>query len=729
MSKLIIAEKPSMGKAIAETIGIRQNKDGYIECDGNAVVTYAVGHLFEQAGPDAYLPNNVPVSQKTGKKAWRLADLPIIPNRWIMSPKDPAAKKQLSVIGSLIKKSDTVIHAGDPDREGQAIVDEILDHFGWKGETYRVWLAALDRENVKKAMSAIKPNRNYAPLWLAQQARSRTDWLVGMNLTRKYTIESNQLTKVGRVKTPTLAIVVRREREILAFKPKDYFEPTASFLHENGKFSAKWKAPEDFPGLDPENRIVNRQTAEAIANAAKDKPGRISSAKVKPGKQEAHLPYSLSALQKACSSRFGLSAQEVLDIAQSLYIKKVTSYPRTDCQYLPEEQHSGSADILKKLSGTFPQAKGATASLHHSAWNSKKVTAHHAIIPTGATANLDAKESKVYGMIAEAYIALFYPHWQFEDTELLVACGGHTWKATGRRTLSKGWKSVFTDDEDGTGAAENGGRLPKVANGDPVSCVDAKVEAKQTVPPKRYTDGTLIECMSNIYRFVDDPKARAVLKETSGIGTEATRAAIIEDLVKNGMLVREKKTFRPTDRGMDLIDAMEKIDSPLVDPVLTAQWEDKLADIANGKLGLDAFMSEHISTLKTWMEKSIAMKASGPPCPDCGKPLRRLNGKFGFFWGCSSYPECNATFQDDKGKAGARKSDTASRQPIPPMEDAPVCPACTKTKLSVMKTGRGKDYYRCQECRTAFWMNNDDQVGSQWPDRPAGKPAKGRKTK
>ncbi|UTV80081.1 DNA topoisomerase [Acidithiobacillus sp. YTS05] len=309
MATVIIAEKPSMGRAIREGLGPKASQ---------YEITNAIGHILEQAEPDEYLPDSIPKTAK-GTKIWRLEDLPIIPDQWIKHPKTGRGiKEQLQHIGKLLKTADTVVNAGDPDREGQLLIDEILEHFRYRGRVLRVWLKALDRENVQKAFAALESNEKYRPLKDAAEARSQSDWLVGMNLTRCVTVRSGDLFSVGRVQTPTLALVVRRDIEIENFRPSDYFEVFAQCQHARGGFIAKWSPQNpDGPGFDSEGRLIDRKLADAAATKATG-TGRVTKFEAKEQKQAAPLPFNLSTLQKVASSRFGMGAQEVLDTCQSL---------------------------------------------------------------------------------------------------------------------------------------------------------------------------------------------------------------------------------------------------------------------------------------------------------------------------------------------------------------------------------------------------------------------------
>lgn len=668
MSTVIIAEKPSMARAIREGLG---GKASQYE------ITNAFGHILEQAEPDEYLPDDLPRSKKGGK-VWRMEDLPIIPKDWIKHPK-PEAKDQLKKIGQLLKSATMVINAGDPDREGQLLIDEILEHFHYKGAVQRVWLKALDRENVQKAFASLENNEKYRPLKNAAESRSQADWLVGMNITRAVTLRSGSFFSVGRVQTPTLALIVQRDLTIEHFKPQDYFEVLAHCRHPHGTFAAKWQPGNtDGPGFDSEGRVTDRKMAEAMAAKAAGS-GQVAQFTAKDQKQVAPLPFSLSALQKVASARFGLSAQQTLDVAQSLYEKKLTSYPRTDCRYLPEEQLSDAPKILSSLSGMVPQAlrNKLNPRQKHTAWNSKKVTAHNGIIPTGqSAAGLSGAEATLYDLIAKSFIALFLPDYQYQALSAVISLGGESWKATGRKDLDMGWKALYggqsgSDEED---ESEDKAALPPMKTGDAVQGVKGEVQAKQTQPPARFNDGSLIEAMSNIHKFIADPEAKKKLKETSGLGTEATRANVIETLIKREFIEKKGKQLISTAKGRSLIAFLEK-DKALVDladPATTARWEDYLGKIADGQLEPARFMAAITSTVEEavkGLQGSSGIvgfagtkkgKNSKPaptkPCPvaGCGGTVRRLESKKKkgvFFWACSNR-DAHPNLADNNGKPG-----------------------------------------------------------------------------
>ncbi|MHB8199623.1 MAG: DNA topoisomerase 3 [Acidithiobacillus sp.] len=659
--KLIIAEKPSLAKAIRDVVG----KD--------YTVTNAFGHILEQAEPDEYTPADVPVNPKTGKKRWRLEDLPIFPQQWIKRPK-PDAKDQLMKIKGMLKEATLVVNAGDPDREGQLLIDEILDYCGYRGPVQRVWLASLDETSVKKAFANLRDNKEYRTLSQAAEARSQADWVVGMNLTRAWTIRNSGLLSVGRVQTPTLALVVRRDLEIEQFKPRDFFEVMAYCRHQNGDFLAKWKpSANDGPGFDEEGRLIDRKLADSIAAKATG-PGKISRYEAKDSKQSAPLPFSLSALQKAASAKYGMSANQVLETAQSLYEKKITSYPRSDARYLPEEQHSDAGRILSQLPVPDQLKAKVSANRKHAAWNTGKVTAHHAIIPTGdRAAGLTDAEQKIYDLIWKSYVALFLPDYLYKAISVAVILGGEQWAASGRLDFDMGWKALYgasaaDEDEDGE---EGKAKLPAMTTGDAITGQNGEVQAKQTKPPARFTDGTMIEAMSNIHKFVTDAAAKAKLKETSGIGTEATRANVLETLVKRGFVERKGKQIISTTTGRSLVKALP---GDLTDPVTTARWEDHLSSIADGKLDPNKFMGAIQQMVREQLGKVTAgVSVSG--------------GKSG------------------GGSGGAKKA-------------GPQCPDC-KIATIILKTKTDKPFVKCEKCGSAWWPDRNDpkKLGSKWEAR------------
>lgn len=687
--RLFIAEKPSLARAIAEGLGQGKKGNGYIEC-GQDIVTWCFGHLLDSAPPKYYDP---------AYKQWKMEHLPIIPKEFTLLPADNS-KEQLAVIKSLLKKCDSVVNAGDPDREGQLLVDEVLEFLKYKGKCKRIWLAALDPISVSTALKHLKDNNEYVGFRNAADTRRIMDWIGGINLTRAMTIFGRNIgmtgiLSLGRVQTPTLALVVARDREIENFKPVDYAFLQAQIRHHAGEFTANFSAPQEMQGLDADGRLTNFAIAEKIRADSENRGGKIIRADKKAGKEAPPMPYALSTLQKEASSLYGMGAQDVLNVAQKLYEMKLTTYPRTDCGYLPMEQFGDGAKILAslaKLEYLAAAAQGANPKLKSAAWNTKKITAHHGIIPTGMNAaNLCGREKDIFILIAKRYIEQFYPPVEFETTSIVVELENKTmWEANGRVVTNIGWRAC-------SGGGKENAFLPPVKTNDPVSSVKVALERKQTKPPARFTEGSLIQAMSSIHLFVQDTNARMRLKETSGLGTEATRANILETLKKRDFLAVKGKTIISTETGRNVIDLCPP---SIKDIVTTALMEDALADIQSGKLDPGKVLEQYTNQLgpmiqalfNTDIEKVGIKKPEIHPCPKCGKPVLRRNGKLGYFWGCTGYPECDVRLRDDKGKPGQLIERA-------PKVEAPVtgifkCPTCGgNLKYGISKSG--KAYWAC----------------------------------
>ena len=664
--RLFIAEKPSLGKAIAAELGVTQNNQNFQVC-GSDVVTWCFGHLLEQYDPDDY---------DEAWKLWRRNSLPMIPREWRLKPKE-SARAQLQVISNLLAEAATVVNTGDPDREGQLLVDEVLEHFHYTGPVQRIWLASLDSRSIQKALATLKDNRDYANLRDSARARSQADWLIGMNATRAMTLRGREsgrdgVLSMGRVQTPTLALVVNRDREIAAFTPIDYLVLQATLQHDAGMFSALFKPSEPQPGLDSEGRLVDGATAQGIMDAVRGKNGIITSVTREKKKKPVPLPHCLSSLQKAASSKLGMTAQQVLDTAQSLYEKKLTTYPRTDCRYLPEEQFGDTARIITALSGLEAVTAKADSALRGPVWDTKKITAHHAIIPTGEEPrSLTAQEKELYLMIAVQYFLQFYPPMLYEAQKILATIVETAWEARGRMIIEPGWTGFAAEEDDEDAKKKEAEQsLPSVGNNDAVLCADVDALKKKTTPPSRFSEGSLIEAMANVHRFVSDAKAKAVLKENEGIGTEATRASILETLKGRGFIAASGKSLVSTPLGQSLIDMTP---DTLRDPVTTAQWEQRLEAITRGETSLEDFMREQYAALPLLLAPVLstfaALQPGAFPCPKCGKALRRREGKNAgeFFWSCSD-ADCRTFLPDEDGKPGKPRE-----RAIPSEHPCPVC--------------------------------------------------------
>ncbi|MFG6375277.1 MAG: DNA topoisomerase 3 [Desulfovibrio sp.] len=690
--RLFIAEKPSLGRAIANGLGNQKKGDGCITC-GNDIVTWCFGHMLAQAWPQDYDP---------AYAHWKRDHLPIIPHKWQNTVKKEAAG-QLKIIGKLLKDADCIVNAGDPDREGQLLVDEVLEHFGYKGKVQRIWLASLDDTSVKKAIAGISDNSKFHNLRDSAIARARADWLFGINATRAMTIKGRDsgrpdVLSIGRVQTPTLALVVARDKEIASFKPVDYFNIKGIFTLDARQFSANFIFPENQEGLDGAGRLVDGAIAKNLAGKFQGKDGTICSFTAEEKTKQPPLPHCLSSLQKAASAKLGMSAQQVLDTAQKLYEKKLTTYPRTDCRYLPVEQYQEAENVLKALSsfaGLEKIAGNAHAELKSSAWNTKKVTAHHAIAPTGEKPDgLSGRELDLFQMIATSFCLQFYPPMRYEAQKIALEIGGNRFEATGRAILEAGWTSVNQDEDEDEAALQT---LPSLEKGQTVHCSEIQLQKKKTTPPSRFTEGTLIEAMANVHRFVSDADAKAQLKEAKGIGTEATRARVLETLKERKYLAVEKKAIVSTPLGREVIGLTP---NELKDPITTAEWEARLEAIADGREQLDVFLKEQCAVLPELLRNILGDSTPAFPCPNCGAPLlRRQSMKDkSWFWGCSGYPSCKTTLPDDNGNPGKRGSELTEFK----------CPDCNKP-LRKLNGAKG-EFFGCSgypECKKSFPMGAD----------------------
>lgn len=665
--KLFICEKPSQAKDIAANLGITNRNEHAIEGNG-MVVTWCIGHLLELSPPDYYCENIKP---------WRMEILPISPQKWVMQS-CAKTQKQLNAIGKLLKKATSVVIATDADREGDVIGREVLEYFGYQGHVERLWLSALDDASIQKALANIKPGSATENLYQAGLGRQRADWLMGMNLTiatsALFGVYGQGVLSVGRVQTPTLKLVVDRDKTIEAFQPKDYFELKACFKTQEGSlFHALWEVPEDM--ADEEGRCVNKKTIEEVAKAIERKTATVADFQQTPKKVSPPLCLSLSSLQKLASSQFGFSAKETLEIAQSLYEKhKATTYPRTDCAYLPESQFKEAKQVLHAVAAIDKSMAQLidTCDMNKksSVWNDKKITAHHGIIPTMNTqVNLSAmsdKEFKLYDVIRRHYIVQFLEDFCYMQRAARVLCEGFHFKASENRPTQIGWKVAIKEEKDEASTFEQ--KLLVLKIDETLHLESSHIESKKTQPPSRFTEGSLITAMKSIAKYVQEPRLKKILKDTAGIGTEATRANILETLINREYLHRKGKQLISTAKGRGLIDLLPE---SITNPATTALWEQKLDEIAEGKAEVGDFLDDQKDVLEGMLKQLaslgsrknvIASTDNSFNCPDCQKPMVRRKGKKGFWWGCSGYPTCTTTAFDNKGKPNFSFKETQEKQ-------------------------------------------------------------------
>ena len=672
--RLYIAEKPSMAKEIASVLKNPQPAKGYIKTSGG-IVTWLVGHVLKQVAPEIY-------DEKF--KNWRSEDLPIIPIVWKLEV-DPKVAEQFYIVKNLISRADEIVHAGDPDREGQLLVDEVLDFVGNKKPVKRILLNALDETSISRANSNLRDNQEFFNLKQSALARSRADWLIGMNLSRAYTLAAKKfghkgVLPIGRVKTPTLALVVRREREITNFKPVDYFNIKVLFQHENGNFFAQWKPSEDFmnqpnetldksgkilspTAFDSEGRFINKKVAEDFLKKFSTAPleGKISSCKTAEKKESQPLPYSLSTLQIAAGKSFGYTPQQVLDAAQSLYEKKFTSYPRSDCEYLPTTQFRDAQKILSHLQKNEEEnlrkiSANANFEIKSRAWNDKKISAHHAIIPTlkpmqGGVTDI---EKNIYNLIAKNYAVQFYNLHVYDETIAVVDYKDEKFTARGKIVKEIGWRKFYVASK--IKSEDEIEILPKMESEDKVIQKKSELKKSTTKPPLRFTASSLVQGMKEIHKYVKNAESKKQLKDVYGIGTEATRATIIEDLIKRDFLKfmtgRNKKNLQPTEKAFMLVDLLP---DEMTYPDATAIWEDKLHSMSEGGETLEDFLKGQIKFTTELVKKAevveMEMAEGTYRCPQCKKGFMvKRNGKNGEFWGCSNYPRCKMSCDDKDGK-------------------------------------------------------------------------------
>lgn len=567
--RLYIAEKPSLAKAIAANLGMQVSKNGYIEVSGGDAVSWCYGHLLESLKPEEY-------DRKWA--TWSLDNLPILVDKWRLKPRKDA-EKQLKVLGELLKKATVVVNAGDPDREGQLLVDEVLDHYGWHGKTMRLLLNATDRESVAKALKSMRENAEFRNLSEAALCRSKADWLVGMNLTRAATktFGKDKLVSVGRVQTPTLALVVRRDLEIENFKPQTFYTLVADVKTSGGTVRMEHAPKED--------RILDRKVAVAVADSLKGRDV-VLTVERKKSREMAPLPYMLATFQKDAEKHLGMGAQDALDALQKLYEAQLTSYPRTDHEHLPPEQAGSAIKIASSViaAGYVKEAKGLIPLMQPSKriYSLPKDAEHHGLVPTGRAPQpgTPAKLLKAYELVCRRFVLSLLPDYEFEETTASFVHEKRKFSCSGEVPINaaKSWRAL---EPKKTAALPLNG-APKEGR-----VLDVTVNTGKTTPPKPYTEAMLIADMRSVAKYVTDPKLKAILKDTSGIGTAATQAGTIETLKKRGMIEVKRKKLTSTGFGRQVIAKMPKA---MIDPGVTAAWEDALGLIAAGKYQPQDFM-------------------------------------------------------------------------------------------------------------------------------------------
>src|SRR4051794_24487998 len=666
---LVIAEKPSVGRDLTRVLpGAFQKHESYLESDSH-VVTWAVGHLVQLAEPEEYGPQY---------KKWRMADLPIVPDRFKLVVRDERSKKQMSVITKQLKRDDVaeVINACDAGREGELIFAWTFQKANAKKPVERLWLSSMTTAAIREAFSSLRPREEFARLEQAARSRSEADWIVGMNATRAATIRLRSsfdgAVSLGRVQTPTLAIVARREEEIRAFKPEPYWLVDASFEPVGDvtrRYSGRYHA-----GAQP--RLKTAAEAEAIVAAVQGREGEISKLEKTTKKERAPLLYDLTSLQREANTRFGFSARRTLAAAQRLYEEhKALTYPRTNSRYLSGDMAGEIKPTASNVGENPEYARAAKYVLGLDVLplgrvvNDAKVTDHHAIIPTREHHRVDKMsddDRRIYDMVARRFLAVFHPDAVFENTRLettvatqptsSAGTGEHVFRTRGRVLLEPGWRGVYGEGLDGgdrddsdEGADQ---QLPKLARGEAVTTLEVAAAEKETKPPRRYSDASLLAAMETAGKLVDDDEMREAMKD-SGIGTPATRAAIIERLIDVGYIERDGRALVCTEKGLSVVRLLGE--HPLTSPVLTGDWEHRLTQIEHGEDSRQRFMDDiaafagsTVQELDNKLKDVRIPRANLGPCAVCGREV--VENRKGY--SCWSREDPGCGFVIWKSKAG-----------------------------------------------------------------------------
>lgn len=662
---LVLAEKPSVGRELAAVLGCKKKEKNAFSSE-KYIVTWALGHLVTLEDPAHYNPEY---------KAWRMETLPMLPDKMALRV-IPETSQQFSVVSAYLKSrevSDVVI-ATDAGREGELVARWILEKAGCKKPIKRLWISSQTEKAIREGFQKLAPGSDYDSLYHAAQARAEADWLVGLNTTRALTCKFGAQLSAGRVQTPTLALIVQREKEITSFTPKDYYLLRADL----GQFFVSYRTE------DGEARIFDKETAEALARKIQGATFTVTEVKRTKKTVQPPLLYDLTELQRDANRQYGFSPKETLSLMQSLYERhKALTYPRTDSRYLTEDivptlYERLAALHVSSLAPFVSEIRKNKYAISAACVNNAKVSDHHAIIPTEAyvdTAALSADEAKIYLMVVKRFLTCFFPAYTYESVKTEAEAAGEHFVATGREVTEPGWRRVQNLAEEEEESEQN---LPKIRKDDTFTCRAYQLKSQKTTPPDRYTEATLLSAMENPSKFIENRDMRAFI--ASGLGTPATRADIIEKLYKTFYMEKpDGKHIVPTKKGMQLIDL---VPSDLKEPLLTAEWEQKLEDIRGGKLKKDAFIGDirtYTASLVGNVKNSQASyrhdNLTNKRCPDCGERMLEVSGKKGKMLVCSS-TEC--------GHRENLSRETNAR-----------CPECSK-KLELFGAGEKKMYVcRC----------------------------------
>ena len=722
MKTLVIAEKPSVARDLADALpGTFENHDSYLESE-DTVITFAVGHLVELIDPEDY---------DERFKKWRMADLPIVPEEFRLRARDKKAEKQLKVIHKLLKRDDVdrIVNACDAGREGELIFAYIYETSGVDKPVERLWISSMTKTAIKEGFESLRPGEQLRQLEAAARSRSEADWLVGMNATRAATIRGRAwvggVVSLGRVQTPTLALLVKREREIQAFVPEPYWLVHAQF---DPRYEGLW-----FEG--DETRLKEAKRAEEIAAKVSGKDGVVESVERKEQSERAPLLYDLTSLQRDANRRFGFSARRTLQGAQSLYEdKKAITYPRTSSRWLSGDlvaQLKPTAATLQPI-GEYAAAARYVLGLQQlplaRVVNDSKVTDHHAVIPTDVehdVSRFSPDERRIFDLVARRFLAVFHPPARYARTTVVTLVEEERFRSRGKITLEAGWRGVYglvseadqaaqKQDEEGENESAE---LPPLEQGQAITCAKAEVEAKETKPPPRYTEATLLSAMETAGKLIDDEELREAMKE-SGLGTPATRAETIETLIRREYIERGGKDLMPTPKGLQVITMLEE--HPLTSPELTGSWEKRLTDIEHGEEDRSKFIGDIAEFTRATVEKIAELdkeklrpeRVELGPCPRCGAETGEIIKENSKAYGCTSWKsreETGCGFVIWKRVAGRTLTPEIARQLL---EEGK-----TKEVISGFRSRAGKPF------RARLVLNDEGKVEFDFPARAQTKEA------
>ena len=709
MKTLIIAEKPSVARDIVGALpGSFDEHKNFYESD-DYVVTFAVGHLLELSDPEDYDP---------AWKSWKLDNLPIIPEQFKVRPRDKKSATQLNLIHKLLKRKDVdrVVNACDAGREGELIFTHIYETSETDKPVDRLWINSMTKSAIRDGFEGLRPADQLEPLRDAARSRSEADWLVGMNATRAATTRRGWgagVVSLGRVQTPTLAMMVKREREIQAFTPEPYWLVHATF---DPRYNGLW-----FEG--DETRLKDGKRADEIVEKVTGKMGRVESVERKEQSERAPLLYDLTALQRDANRRFGFSARRTLSAAQSLYEgKKAVTYPRTNSRWLSGDlvpQLKPTAETLVPISDYERGARfvlGLDQLPLARVVNDAKVDDHHAIIPTDIAHDVSAftpDERRIFDLVARRFLAVFHPPARYARTTVITDVEGERFRTRGKVTLEAGWRGVYgvevpdpaKQDED----AEGEGELPELKQGQEVRCAQAEAEAKETKPPPRYTEATLLSSMETAGKLVDDEELREAMKER-GLGTPATRAEIIETLIRREYIERAGKDLQPTPKGMSVVTMLEE--HPITSAELTGDWEKQLSDIEHGNGDRSAFMDGIAGFAKTTVEQIASLpddkirveRVELGLCPKCGAETGEIIKENSRAYGCTSWKS-----REEPGCGFVIWKRVAGRTLTPEVARQLLADGKTTEVLSGFRSRAGKPF------RARLLLKEDGKVEFEFP--------------